>query len=494
MKKYLSAILITLSFANFVIAEDFSEVEKRIQLLENEIKDLKDLIKKEPENLDKKSKFGSEIDESAFRPSVKTLSLEDTSDNSQRKKELGQFGITYRSDGFVYDGLRFGAYGESIFGRQNTSGNWNNGFDANRIVLLGTYSVTPDIIFNTEIEFEHGGIAFDEDDKLGGAIEVEQMFVDFKINDNFSWRSFGVDVVPIGYVGLFHEPTQFYSSKRPELYDGLIPATWFAPSTGLYGKIIDGLNYQFQISSSLEDAGTTAEDEDGLVPEGGYEAGISGLDALGLARAPIGDRSQLNNEFAYALRVSFLPTIIPGLSGSTSFYYTNDVTPRGAYGTNANGSTRLLGKSDLSMYDFEVRYRPPTSGLELRLEYVGVEFGNTDNLRANNDNDSNNNVGNKMYGYSLESAYHVNLTSSEVEPWELVPFYRYSYIDLQNSGVQGSDLNLPTGLGTKEYNTFGVALFPTPKLVMKLDYQLVKDDDPNTNNDKFFLGSFGFFF
>ena len=73
----------------------------------------------------------------------------------------------------------------------------SNGFDATRVVLLGTYPIKENILFNTEIEFEHGGIAKDADDKLDGAIEVEQLFVDFKINDYINWRSFGVDIVPV---------------------------------------------------------------------------------------------------------------------------------------------------------------------------------------------------------------------------------------------------------------------------------------------------------
>ena len=73
--------------------------------------------------------------------------------------------------------------------------------------------------------------AADEDDKLGGAVEVEQLFIDFIANDHFAWRSFGVDVVPVGYINLFHEPTQYYSTNRPEIYDALIPSTWYAPST-----------------------------------------------------------------------------------------------------------------------------------------------------------------------------------------------------------------------------------------------------------------------
>lgn len=83
-------------------------------------------------------------------------------------------------------GLSIGAYGEIKFGTmQNPAagGQWQKGFDAQRFVLLPTYAITPNIIFNAEIEFEHAGSGFDNDDKLHGTAEIEQVWIDFKIID-----------------------------------------------------------------------------------------------------------------------------------------------------------------------------------------------------------------------------------------------------------------------------------------------------------------------
>jgi hypothetical protein len=172
-------------------------------------------------------------------------------------------------------GLSIGAYGEIKYGwHQNPAagGQWQNGSDAHRLVLLPTYAIAPNIIFNAEIEFEHGGIAFDADDKLHGSVDVEQVFVDFLILDQFNWRSPGIDLIPIGYINQHHEPTQFYSVNRPELYNGLIPSTWRAPATSFYGTIVDGIKYQVQASSSLEDFGDDfgLRTEANTVPPGFY--------------------------------------------------------------------------------------------------------------------------------------------------------------------------------------------------------------------------------
>ena len=164
----------------------------------------------------------------------------------------------------------------------------------------------------------------------------------------------------------------------------------------------------------------------------GYPAGITGLDALGLARPTISDFRQLSNAVAVAGRLDYAPPSIPGFAGSTSAYFTPNTTPRGAY---ADDGT-LLGRSSLTMVDSEFRYRIPNTGLELRGEGVFVTFGNPANLRANNDSDPTDNVGKTMYGASGEIAYHFPLGTILHSEWEAVPFYRYTYENLQTKRLR----------------------------------------------------------
>ncbi|MDD5263106.1 MAG: hypothetical protein PHD76_14785 [Methylacidiphilales bacterium] len=425
--------------------------------------------------------------ESEIQSLKSQLSQYQPADNSQdaspKLADNGKsfFGLGSNSDSTFH----IGAYGELKYGRNESSAGWRSGFDAGRVVLLPTWQIAENIIFNAEIEFEHGGIANDEDDKLHGSAEIEQAYLDFKFNEAINWRAPGVDVVPFGYTNLHHEPTQFYSVNRPELYQGLIPSTWFEGSTSLYGNIIDNLTYQFQISTSLEDSGVTGD-----LPAGGYDAGISGTKALGLARSPIGDFSQTTNDLGYALRLGYTPPCIPGLSGSSSVYFTPNTTPRGAH----SDTGASLGHSSLTMVDTELRYRIPKTGWEFRGEYVEIFLGSPGNLRANNDSDPSNNVGDTMHGWSLETAYHFNLSPKLKNGWEIVPFYRYSNIELQSGGYRGSDANMPTGQGERQYHTFGLAVFPTPDVVLKLDYQIALDEAPDSPQADHFLGSVGFAF
>jgi len=394
-------------------------------------------------------------------------------------------------------GLSIGAYGEVKFGTiQNpvASGQWQNGFDAARLVLLPTYAITDNIIFNAEIEFEHAGTGFDADDKLHGTAEIEQVWIDFKIIDQFNWRSPGIDLIPIGYINQHHEPTQFYSVNRPQLYNGLIPSTWKAGASSVYGTIAEGLTYQVQLSTSLEDFGgdfdlRTDANSVPLFPTG-YAPGISGFDALENTLPVRGDFRQLNNAVAVAGKLDYAPPLLPGFAGSISSYYTPDTTPRGAYADTG----APLGPSSLAMFDAEFRYRVPDTGLELRGEYVYVGFGSPANLRANNDSDPFNNVGKSMFGYSGEVAYHVPLGAILHSDWEAVPFYNYTYENLQTAGFAGTDANTPTGQGQRQYHTMGVAVFPSPKVVLKATYQRVIDKSQIGALSDSFLGGVGFFF
>ncbi|MGC5340836.1 hypothetical protein ACPXBC_30150, partial [Escherichia coli] len=83
--------------------------------------------------------------------------------------------------------------------------------------------------------------------------------------------------------------------------------------------------------------------------------------------------------------------------------------------------------------------RPVNTGFEFRGEFVGVEFGNPANLRANNDGVDDNNVGKRQYGYSGEVAYHLPLGTIIGSQWEAIPFYRYTFENFQTGGFAGSD-------------------------------------------------------
>ena len=67
--------------------------------------------------------------------------------------------------------------------------------DVYRFVPYIGYKFTDNIILNTEIEFEHGGVA----DGNGGEVIVEFMYLDFLLNKELNIR-IGNFLVPVGTV------------------------------------------------------------------------------------------------------------------------------------------------------------------------------------------------------------------------------------------------------------------------------------------------------
>ncbi len=338
-------------------------------------------------------------------------------------------------------GLTFNFYGESKY-RFPEAG--SNLYDPHRYVLAPSYQINDWLIFNSEIEFEHGGV--DEKtgtarSRFGGGIEVEQFYVDALINPHFNLRLPGIDLIPVGRVNSRHEPTTFYSSERPELYREIIPSTWMEPAMSVFGKVVDDLNYRVMVSAGLEDSVGTGT------------SGIRGDTGFRDARPRLNGAS--HNSLAYSGRLSY--TGIKGLETSTSGYVTQ--------------VTGTAGDSTASLWDIEASYRVPNSGWEFRGDFAHWWISNPSALVANNGADPD--VGERMYGWYGEVAYHFfpdAWRKGKGSDMDFVPFVRYSQIVTQANLPSGST-KTNDGKSNKEFLTTGVAWFLNQNVVVKADYR-----------------------
>ncbi len=308
----LAALLLNLGATTFPLSAEpptLESLQKQIAAQQAEIQDLK-------------QKVGE----------MKADRGEPTPEKNAEHKDLADFSMNYRSGGLLKaGGAKLGVYGETRLTMQRSS---DAVFDPHRLVLLPSYQINDFLVFNAEIEFEHGGV--DDTDgvksesntsssRFDGEVEIEQMYVDWLINEHFNLRSLGIDVVPVGRINLYHEPTYFYSADRPELYTNIIPSTWMEPGFGFYGKITDVLDYRFMLSQGLEDTNSSA-----------------GITAAGIRNARPALRRAANSNLGYSGRVAYNPTWAKGFQGSTSFYHT-DVSRNsgpGARDQNSQGNLR----------------------------------------------------------------------------------------------------------------------------------------------------------
>ena len=374
-------------------------------------------------------------------------------------------------DFFKAKGLTFGFYGESKY-RFPKAG--RNSFDAHRYVLAPSYQINDWLIFNSELELEHGGVdeSTSRSSRFSGELELEQFYVDILLHENFNIRSLGIDLVPVGRINKYHEPTTFYSTERPELYREIIPSTWMEPSIGAFGKITETLDYQLMISVGVEDYTSTNN-----VP------GFTAADGARSARPRLRGGYE-ENSLAYSGRLHY--NGVEGLDASTSFY---------AAETRGFDNSRTF----VGLYDIEALYRVRNTGLELRGDFAYWHMDKPENLLANNDANLLNNVGKQMYGWYLEAAYHIwpeAWREGKGKQMDVVPFIRYSDIVTQSQLPSGNKLD--NGTTNKRFLTVGAAWFLNPNVVLKADYRHNLDSSDATelqaaNQDYLQLGV-GMFF
>lgn len=140
--------------------------------------------------------------------------------------------------------LSIGGYGEMYYSHTNKeSGSNTSKVDVYRFVPYIGYKFTDNIILNTELEFEHGGVANDGGDAEGGEVIVEFIYLDFLINENANIRV-GNMLMPMGLINERHEPTLFTTVQRPNTAKQIIPTTWHESGVMVYGDVFEGLEYK----------------------------------------------------------------------------------------------------------------------------------------------------------------------------------------------------------------------------------------------------------
>ena len=350
---------------------------------------------------------------------------------------------------FKSKGLTIGFYGESKYRFPEAGADT---FDAHRYVLTPSYEIADWLIFNSELELEHGGVddGSGRGSRFDGEIELEQFYVDILINEHFNVRSLGIDLVPVGRINTTHEPTTFYSTERPELYREIIPTTWMEPSMSVFGKITDTLDYRVMVSAGLEDYTSANPTSGGVTATGGMRSARP--------RMRQADESKL----AYTGRLHY--NGIRGLDASTSVYHSQ---------------SEGFNQQDVAMtlWDIEALYRVPGTGLELRGDFAYWFIDNPENLIANNNVSLTDDVGDAMYGWYVEAAYHLwpeCWSEGRGANMDFVPFVRFSQIVTQ-TGLSGGATELSNGTANRDFLTFGAAWFLNPHFVVKGDYRMNLD-------------------
>ncbi|OHD84178.1 MAG: hypothetical protein A2Y52_08845 [Sulfuricurvum sp. RIFCSPLOWO2_02_43_6] len=263
----------------------------------------------------------------------------------------------------------------------------------------------------------------------GNEVAIEQLYVDF-ILDPLATVRIGHQLVPMGYVNLYHEPTLFNTVIRPDVERQLIPSTWHELGLSVYGKT-DSFEYQVGAFSALDmnnaALGTPLADKDWI------------------RKARIGNESDkgMDNMAAVArLDYNGVNGLQIGLSGYTG----------------KAGNAKVSGKSQegqMNMVDIHASFQ--LDGFKARALYTQSHLSHADSYRSD--------MPESARGGYLNLEYNI-LPFFASSSDRLPLFFQYENYNLANKMANGNSF------GTTTSYTYGLNYFPHDQVVLKAEYML----------------------
>ena len=354
----------------------------------------------------------------------------------------------------VRRGLSIGGYAEGFYSKfvsDKTKDNRDNA-DFLRLVTYIGYKFNDWIIFNSEIELEHGSTSSTKTSG-SGEVSVEFAYLDFLLSEYANARV-GMLLMPMGFLNEMHEPNTFHGVFRPEVENRIIPSTWRENGVGLFGKFGDTLQYRLYA--------------------------VNGLNARGFSVAGLrGGRQKGNRALAEDIsvvgRLDYSPLTSLLLGGS--FYL-------GDQGNNQEVSGTAIPDAHLALWELHGQYR--AYGLELRALFTMAHLGDaralTEALRTTKDIGTGDTIANTMLGTYAEVAYDILPHLYAGTDQYLAPFVRFEYYNTQDNVPAGLSRN---GNAEQRLWTSGLSYKPHPNVVLKVDYRrfsVVKGQRPHEVN------------
>lgn len=412
--KYLKAFILSMLAVSFCTSQtdSLSEIRRQIEILTSEIEQLK------------LTEAGAEI---TYQPS----------------RGLGAAASKVYT--IKKSGVSVAGYGEVLYQNHNktrdnnTSSTKLDQLDYLRNIIYVGYRYNDWILFNSEVEFEHGSTG------KGGTVSVEFGYVELMFSHHFNFRA-GMVLPPMGITNEKHEPSLFLYTQRPQVEQLIIPSTWRTNGFGAYGEIIPTLNYS------------------AYIVEGFIAKSFSGADGVRGGRQS--GASSVVEDFGVTGKVEYL-----GLNGTilgASFYY----------GNSGQGAKDSLGVITAATSIISAHAEFAWQGLEARALFA---LSTVDQAgRVNKLIGPTANVGSEMMGYYGSIGYDVVPHLVPGSEHALIPYLFYESYDTHAAVAAGFTRN-------KEYNrtttAFGVSYKPHSNVAFKIDYRN-HTNDADTGNDQ----------
>lgn len=385
-------------------------------------------------NVDRAAELQREID--ILGQEVEKLKNGPAAEEPTANQETLGFGPAASKVYRTSQGLSFGGYGEVLFedfrNGYNAPGKYlapgedvkpQNGqaqVDITRAVLYSGYKFNDQWVFNSELEWEHGGDEF----------EVEFLYLDYFWKKELNFRM-GELLMPVGLTNETHEPTTYLGTHRPLVETLIIPTTWSEYGAGAFGDL-GPFTYRAYLVTGLNATGFT-------------DKGIrGGLQERGFVNA---------TNWGFVGRADY--TALPGLLAGGSVYVGNAGT------TDISG----IGYLAVPMRMIEAHAEYIWKAWDLRALGAYTWLSRVDALNsALALSPAGGSVGSEQGGYYLQAGYDILNGSNQ----SFIPFVRWETTDTQLAIAPGSTSN---GADLIHEIIAGVNYKPIPQLVFKADYQ-----------------------
>ncbi len=336
-------------------------------------------------------------------------------------------------------GVSVGGYGEfhyENFARDrqdDTPSGLGDRIDALRAIVYVGYKFSDRVLFNSEVEFEHGST---ED---GGSVSVEFAYLEGRLSPGFGVRG-GLLLAPMGFLNEIHEPPTFLGTTRPETERRIIPSTWREVGAGVFGGRGD-FNYRVYL--------LTGFDANGFAASGIRDGRQNGAEAKGINFGVVG-------------RVDW--TGVPGLTLGASGYVGN----AGQGATLPSDPTVSIG-ARTTIWEAHAEYK--ARGFDLRGLVARTYVNDAAQVNELNGLVGDASVGERLTGWYVQGGYDVLRRLRTTQ--QLLPYVRYEKLNTQDEVPDGFAANLATD---RTILSLGVAWKPLLNIALKADYQVHRNE------------------
>lgn len=373
--------------------------------------------------------------------------------------------------------LTIGGYGEAVYkynfysdnvfrysaASQYADSKGHGRVDLPHAVFMLSYDFGRGWSFNTEVEFEHGGVEaavevedeeageFEKEIERGGEVALEQFWIQKSFLDSKINIRAGHIVVPVGATNNAHLPSEFFGLYRPEGDNTIIPCTWHETGIELWGRI-KGWRYDVMLIPALNSNYFTAA---GWVHNGSaspYEFKVANKIAVA---------ARLDNYSVKGLHI--------GISGYAGNSFRNDLQDKelAAKYKSVKG-TVLIGAIDFS-------YK--VDGLILRGSGLYGHLSDAASISAHNKSQDNSTqspyphtlVASRAWSAGGEIGYDIFHHIKKINDNKFYIFVRYEFYDSFNSSFKQNDQMVNYPWTARHCITGGINYRPIPEITIKAE-------------------------